>query len=553
MSGQRTAESAILGRDAELASVATALSAGRCRGVVLVGPAGIGKTTVWRAACAAAREDGWRALVVRPRASEADMPFAALQDLLAGSLDEVEALLPAPQRDALDVALLRAQQGPTAVDGRVVAAAVRTAFGALAARGPLLICVDDWQWLDAPSAEAVRFALRRLSTEQVRVLATWRSEAGLPQLGLDAADLHRTQIAPLPAASLRTVVSDQLGQRLSRSSAQALHAVSGGNPFYALEIARARPGGDYAFDRPLRLDDVRSLVGRRFVELPSKTITALGTLAAMSDPDVPRVREVLADESVLDVAFEVQILSEGDDHRIEFTHPLLAAAAYAVVPPRRRREIHTALARHASTPEERARHLALATVGPNRDAAADIETGAVAAAARGAPSVAARLNEIAARLTPPEDAMTAASRRLAAAQWYAVAGDLSTAVSIWTGLAEGCPPGEVHAEAIAQLAWRGVVDHERAVALSEQAVAESTTVRDGSGESRCTPGWCPTAPALSTCSARRPPRHGRPVTTRRWSASWLNSDSSSRCPRRTPTAWRCSARRWHSHTTRRAA
>lgn len=467
----------VIGRDAELAEIAGVLAASRKRAVVIEGPAGIGKSTVWRAAVAAAGEAGWRVLVVRPREVEAGMPYAALEGLLGQCLSDVASYLPSLQRRALDVALLRVEPQSAVADPQLVAAATASALRVLSARQPVLICVDDAQWLDALSADALHFALRRLDADPAHVMVTWRSQSSPLDLGLDGDDLHRTSIAPLLVDHLRAVVHQHLDQRLSAPSARALHRLSGGNPFYALEIARSRPEGDYGFDRPLTLDDVQHLVGRRFAELPAPTLSAVATVAAMSDPDVRRVRQILPEDSMLDIAFDRQILVETADCRLEFTHPLLAAAAYAVVPPRRRREIHALLAEQASSTEERARHLAVATIEPAEAAAAIIEAGAKAAAARGAPADAARLAEIAARLTAPDDPATAGVRRLAAAEWYAISGDLARSVDIWTRLSKAFPPGEVHAEAIAQIAFRGVVAHEVAVPLSVQAVAESTTLR----------------------------------------------------------------------------
>lgn len=480
--GPGMVDTLVIGRDAELAEIARGLADARKRAVVIEGPAGIGKSTVWRAAAAAAGRAGRRVLVARPREVEAAMSYAALEVLLGDCMDEVASELPPLQRRGLDVALLRADSPSVAVDPHVVAAAAVSALRALAARQPVIICIDDAQWLDAPSADVVRFAVRRLPVDRVAVLVTWRSEASPLDLGLDGDDVQRTSIEPLSVDSLRAVIRQHLRQPLSAPSARALHRVSGGNPFYALEIARSRPDGNYGFDRPLTLDDVRHLVGRRFAELPAPTLSAVATVAAMSDPDVRRLREVLPDESKLDVAFDLQILTESEDGRVEFTHPLLAAAAYAVVSPRRRREIHTLLAERAASIEERARHLAVAATEPSETTAASVEAGAEAAAARGATADAARLAEIAAWLTPSDDPSAAALRRLAAAGWHAVAGDLAKAVGIWTQLSETLPPGDAHAEAIAQLAFRGVVPHERAIALSERAVAESVTLR---GRIRC--------------------------------------------------------------------
>jgi tetratricopeptide (TPR) repeat protein len=197
----------------------------------------------------------------------------------------------------------------------------------------------------------------------------------------------------------------------------------------------------------------------------------------MVSPSVQRITDLVGDEAILDTAFAFDILTEAAPGRVEFSHPLLAAAAYAAVPPRQRRAIHTELAESAETVEERARHLALATVAPDPPTAEVIDAGAVAAAARAAPADAARLSEIAARLTPLSEPEARTGRRLAAASWHLAAGDVGPAVEIWTELAAACPPGEIHAEALANLANYGSFEYERALAMSDQAVAESTTVR----------------------------------------------------------------------------
>lgn len=261
------------------------------------------------------------------------------------------------------------------------------------------------------------------------------------------------------------------------TTARALHQVSGGNPFYALELARSHPDGEFGIGRALTLDDVRTLLGHRLAELPGATVRALATVAAMTDPDVERIREVVADEAILDTAFALDILTEREPGRVEFTHPLLAAAAYAAVSPRQRRAIHAGLADSAATVEERARHLAVASTAPDPVIASVIDAGAAAAAARAAPADAARLSEIAARLTARGDHEAAARRRLAAASWHLAAGDLSPAVDIWTGLATAGLPSEIRAEALAQLANNAPIEYERALAMAEQAVAESNTVR----------------------------------------------------------------------------
>lgn len=160
---------------------------------------------------------------------------------------------------------------------------------------------------------------------------------------------------------------------------------------------------------------MRRLLGRRFAELHTATVRALATVAAMTAPDAARIRAVLGDDAVLDAAFALDILTEPDPGRVQFTHPLLAAAAYAAVSPRQRRALHARLAESAPTMEERARHRAVATTAPDAAVAAILDVGAAAAAARAAPADAARLSEIAARLTPTGERDAVPARRLAVA------------------------------------------------------------------------------------------------------------------------------------------
>ena len=153
----------IVGRDDELAAVAAFLAdAAAGSALVLAGEAGIGKTTVWRAGVQLAEERGFRVLEARPAESEAVLSFVALGDLLGDVVDETLPQLPRLQRRALEAALLVGEEAEAAPDRRAVSAAVLGALNALAAGGPLLVAVDDIQWLDAPSASALEFAVRRI-------------------------------------------------------------------------------------------------------------------------------------------------------------------------------------------------------------------------------------------------------------------------------------------------------------------------------------------------------------------------------------------------------
>src|SRR5262245_62697799 len=125
----------------------------------------MGKTVLWREALDRAGEMGHSVLVARPSPAESALSFAGLADLLNPVVDEAAADLPAPQRSALDVALLRAPAEGSPPDPRSVATATLNAIRWLSARGPLVVSIDDRQWLDRTTGDVVEFARRRLVDE----------------------------------------------------------------------------------------------------------------------------------------------------------------------------------------------------------------------------------------------------------------------------------------------------------------------------------------------------------------------------------------------------
>jgi DNA-binding CsgD family transcriptional regulator len=270
-----------------------------------------------------------------------------------------------------------------------------------------------------------------------------------------------------------------LGLSLSLPAGRRLAQLSGGNPYYALELARAER------DQPVRVseesDDLPDLVERRLSSLPVATRTALGILAAAVHPRADQVAQLVGDDEVLDSALAAGVL-EHDGHDLRFAHPLLAAAAYRTLPPRRRRSVHERLGGAATDPIERARHLAAASVRSDGGVASSIEQGARTAAARGAPTIAADLFEQAARLTPQSSSGRAAGRRLEAARQLFAAGDGRRALERCRDLLNELPPGELRADLLTTMAWRGKVPVDSAIAMCEQAAAECTT---DEGRARC--------------------------------------------------------------------
>jgi hypothetical protein len=241
------AASDVVGREAELHALASFLdrSSDLPAAFVLEGEAGIGKTTLWREAVRAASVAGFRVLGTRPSATEAGFAFSGLGDLLAGSLDEVRADLPAPQMAALEIALLRRDAEGRTADPRAVSAGVLGALGALATETSVIVAIDDVQWLDRQTAAALAYAFRRLDEHPVRWIASLRLDPALPSselLEALAPELTtRVRVGPLSAGALHRAIRIHLDRTLPRPVLLRVHTLAAGNPFYALELARSLP------------------------------------------------------------------------------------------------------------------------------------------------------------------------------------------------------------------------------------------------------------------------------------------------------------------------
>jgi predicted ATPase len=257
----------VLGRQAELEQLTAMLDAvvAGPRAVVVEGPAGIGKTTVWQAALEAARARSFTVLAARAVQTEATLPFAGLIDLLEGVPEAGLSELPAPQRRALEVALLRREPEQTGVDQLAVSLATLQVLRTVAADAPVVVGIDDLQWLDGATTRVLAFALRRLGDERLGLVASVRAEHTdrLPlQVEQSLPEPQRVvlRVGPLPMGVLDQLLRERYGLALSRPSLQHLRQVCGGNPFYALELARVLPtGATLAPARPSR--SLRALGG----------------------------------------------------------------------------------------------------------------------------------------------------------------------------------------------------------------------------------------------------------------------------------------------------
>jgi len=462
---------AIVGRERELATIEGFLEPPGPAAMTIEGEAGVGKSTLFRAGIERAVGLGRRVLSARPVEPETEMAFAGLEVLLADVADEVLDELPTPQRVAFEVALLRAEAGPLGIEARAVASATTTALRVLARRAPLVLGIDDLQWLDDASARVLRVALAHLRDEPVHVLAALRAGAADVDLGLARERVTRLALVGLSTESVRSLVRERLGRSLSLPAARRLSDLTAGNPYYALElVASQSDDSDDAFESAT----LPGLIERRLTVLPSSTRTALGTLAAAGHPELDQVAQLVGDEAVLDPAFAAGVL-EQHGQELWFAHPLLAAAAYHALPPGRRHSVHRQLATLCTDSVERARHLAAATVGPDATVADSIESGARAAAERGAPTVAAGLFEQAARLTPASQQAAAELRRVAATRELFAAGEGARALERSRALVDQLPAGDLRAEVLTMIAFSGSIGFDR-FKLGEQAVAECETV-----------------------------------------------------------------------------
>jgi DNA-binding CsgD family transcriptional regulator len=408
----------LLGRRGEcdaLDQLLARLRTGRSPVLVLRGEAGVGKTALLEYLVDEA--SGCR--IVRAAGAEAEMElaYAGLQQLCAPMLDHLEAL-PGPQREALSTAFgLSAGEPP---DRFFVGLAVLSLCAEAARHTPLLCVVDDAQWLDRASAQALAFVARRLQAESVAVVIAIReigdeSEMpGLPDItvrGLSETDAH---------ALLESAIHVQLDDRVR----DRIVAETRGNPLALLELPRAMTpaelAGGYGLPESMPVASrIEQGFRRRLESLPPQTRRLLLTAAAEPVGDaalVWRAAERLGIGVEAAAAASAAGLLEIDG-RVRFRHPLVRSAAYRASALPDRQEVHRALADATDPdhdPDRRAWHRAHATDTPDEDVAAELERSASRAAARGGIAAAAAFLERAAELTP--DPASRGARALAAAQ-----------------------------------------------------------------------------------------------------------------------------------------
>ena len=372
--------------------------------------------------------------------------------------------LPDVQRLAVNRLLTRehpedSESPAPAANSQVLAAATLSIIETLERTAPVLLAIDDLQWLDPSSQVVVGFVARRLRRRSA-LLLTERAEtqpsAPPAWLHLSAADrLQRLVLRPLSLGGLHEVMAQHLGRSFPRPTMVRIADVSGGNPFYALELARALG------DRPLRGDtrlpsSLAELVHLRIGALADQVREVLLVAAAAADPTV----EMISAATCSDVDTTVAQLECGEGagvislvgNRVRFNHPLLARGVYADAAPVDRRRVHRRLADIVAEPELRARHLALAARSADPVTLTALDEAAASARRRGAPAEAAELLDLAIGL-----GADTAERRLSAADNHIRAGDTAAALATLEPAIEHLPAG-TH-RALARVLRAAVIIH----------------------------------------------------------------------------------------------
>ncbi len=450
--------------------------------LVLAGEPGIGKTSLWEAALEHAAGRGY--LVLASRATEADarLPFAGLVDLVeaieAADADAIAAL-PEPQRIAIEVALRRRDPLTWTPENLTFAMALLSLIRARGER-PVLLAIDDLQWLDPASADCLAHVVRRLPAGTRMLVARRAGPAGTLERAAARDRVRRLDLDPLPDEDMRTLLA-----RAEAPTGVVDRAVESaqGNPLFALELTRLlRTSGPLpAADVPLP-DSAADVFAPRIADLAPPTRRLLLALALSGEMSRDELDAIAGAEEQA-IAQDLGLL-RSDTRRISPAHPLLGAAAREAATPAERRAAHLLLASCMRDALIRLKHQALAREGVDEDLSASLAAAAASAAASGAVTDALTLAEDALRLTAP-DGPHVADRTLQLARLRLSAGEHGLAITQMQDALEWLPSATDRARAHLLLAEASPVpedfahialalaeddsDQIRAVALSRRA------------------------------------------------------------------------------------
>ena len=444
-------------------------------GLVVEGEAGIGKSTLMFGAAAEAESRGFRVLSTQGSPAEVTFAYASVADLLREVDSETLTSLPELQRLALERAQIgEVDGGGPATDERTVAVALLSVIERCGTQGPVLLVIDDAQWLDASSRAAIGFAARRL-TGPVGIVLSFRT--GDPDSADDRSwlqfrhpeSLGRVNMQPLSHRSLHVMIAERLGHALPRPTMSRIYEISGGNPFFAIELALAA-ADDVAANKVELPGSLAALVRNRLGRADDDAAEILLAAACSAAPTV----EMIARATGTSTSNVVEILEPMersrivviDGNRVRFAHPLFATGVYTEAASARRRAMHQTLATIVERPEIRARHLALSATTGDETMLSALDAAADATTAQGAPAVAAELLELAIKLGGD-----IVWRRIRAGELHFRAGSFAAARDhLQTALTEA-PPGALHCMALMWLGGVNAYDDDMAGAVEAMSEA----------------------------------------------------------------------------------
>jgi hypothetical protein len=463
----------LLGRSAEcgvLDRLIGVVRAGESQVLVVCGEPGVGKSALLDYVAESASD----CQVVRAAGvqSEMELAFAGLHQLCAPMMDHLDSL-PVPQREALRTAF-GISAGP-APDRFLVGLAVSGLLSEAAAQQPLICLVDDQQWLDRASAQALDFAARRLAADPVGLVfaapASGEELAGLPELAVEGLD-ERDAVALLGlvlAGPMDARVRDQIV------------AETRGNPLALLELPRGltptQLGGGFGLPGAVPLAfRIEESFRRQLYALPPETrrLVLLAAADPSGDPSLvwrAAARLAIGTEAATP-AVEAELVEFGT--RVRFRHPLVRSAAYWSASLRERWEVHRTLAEVTdpqADPDRRAWHRAQAAPEPDEEVAADLVGSAGRAQARGGLAAAAAFLERAALLTPDPGRRT--QRLLAAARAKRDAGEPDAALELLVAV-ERRPLDQLRAAEVKRLRGQITLD-QRPIAGHQRTVGAQMT------------------------------------------------------------------------------